>query len=103
MFGNFNCGFEFEDSSSASLSYIQTNSPGLPKELIEIHTGGKTYFIQDFQTVSGFSSKAKGKGHREELDFLFKQPNLAAKLSSSLDMLESHKISLNLFSSVQEH
>ncbi len=44
---------EFEDSSVASIHYVTTNHPGLPKEEIEVHVGERSLRMQDYRTLTG--------------------------------------------------
>ncbi len=63
----------FRNGSIGNLSYIAVGDPSLPKERLEIFSGGKAAVIHDFRSGTIHSGnhereiKNAGKGHREEV------------------------------------
>lgn len=56
---------EFEERSVATIHYITTNHPGLPKESIEVHVGERSLILENYRTLSGrgFDSFEKEQLH----------------------------------------
>jgi polar amino acid transport system substrate-binding protein len=69
----------FDNGSLASIIYVASGSPALPKEYCEVHGGGRSAVMDDFETVE-FLSGAKSstsrydgsKGHKEEMAHFLK-------------------------------
>ena len=55
---------KFADGSNGTLAYLAEGDKGLPKERVEIFSGGKTFVIDDFRSTSAFSG---GKGSVSKL------------------------------------
>jgi predicted dehydrogenase/threonine dehydrogenase-like Zn-dependent dehydrogenase len=69
----FSISLDFEDGSLATILYTAEGAPGLSKEYIETHSGGRTAILDDFRrltTWDGRRSKRTGrrqkKGHQEQ-------------------------------------
>jgi polar amino acid transport system substrate-binding protein len=64
---------KFDDGSIGNLTYVANGDKSLPKEYIEVYSGGKVGIINDFR--NGFlhkegkviKLKSSGKGHKEEV------------------------------------
>jgi len=65
---------KFDDGSIGNLVYLANGDKSLPKELIEVSSGGKTGRIHDFRSGDfhkgnkTFKLKLSGKGHKQEVD-----------------------------------
>jgi polar amino acid transport system substrate-binding protein len=63
----------FADGSVGNLSYLANGDKSLPKELIEVFSGGKVGIIHDFREAvihkggKAIKIKSEGKGHKEEV------------------------------------
>jgi predicted dehydrogenase len=64
----------FENGSIASLAYTAAGDPAAGKELIEVHSGGRSWIIDDFVTLTRVDggrvtkeSTKQDKGHRAEM------------------------------------
>jgi len=71
---NFSTSIRFEDGSLCSLIYTALGSKSVPKERMEIYVDNKIIYLDDYKDLKVFGSrekgletKAKGKGHYEEL------------------------------------
>jgi len=69
-----NISLSFENGSIANISYFSNGSKKLPKEYIEIFSGGTVITIDDFKSIRIFSNSIKkikftgqDKGHHDEL------------------------------------
>ena len=65
----------FANGAHAAIQYFSETNQGLSKERIEVHGGGNSYIIEDFQLLrylEGNKDKSRvfssGKGHRESLE-----------------------------------
>jgi len=64
---------DFEDGSIASISYFSNGNKSLNKENIEIFCGGEVFLIDDFKSLTSYSSKTEktsgnqDKGHNNEV------------------------------------
>lgn len=64
---------KFKDGSVGNLTYLANGSKDLPKESIEIFSGGKVAVIHDFRSGTFYSDrkpkllKLSGKGHQQEV------------------------------------
>lgn len=73
---NFSLQLELENGTLATIAYTSVGDPGLAKERIEVHGGGKSAVIDDFQVVELWSgrkcrrekSSTQDKGQRAEVD-----------------------------------
>ena len=60
----------FENGSIAAISYFSNGNPEVPKEVIEVYSGGTVMIVDDFRRLSVFGkrksvrSAAKDKGHQ---------------------------------------
>jgi polar amino acid transport system substrate-binding protein len=69
---------KFDDGSIGNLVYLANGDKSLPKELIEVSSGGKTGRIHDFRRgdlhIGGKLVKLKldGKGHKQEVTAFLK-------------------------------
>jgi len=76
---NVTIALGFSDGSQASLVYLSEGAAGLPKELYEIHGGGRSAILDDFRRLdmyegsnqSSSKSRTQDKGHKNELDHFF--------------------------------
>lgn len=66
---------KFTNGSIGNLLYLANGDKSLPKEQIEIFSGGKTAIINDFKDGFLFKNgktiklKSEGKGHKEEINY----------------------------------
>ena len=74
---NFSAHFRYADGSVCDLLYTSLGHPGVPKERVEVHGGGRTYILDDFVSLSLYGAAEKGtsgaqdKGHRDALEAFF--------------------------------
>lgn len=73
---NFSAQFEFADGSVAALVYTSSGHPGLPKEFIEVHGGGKSAQLLDFSELrlygpDSIEKNTADKGHAFSLEAFF--------------------------------
>ena len=68
----------FANGSHAAIQYFSETNQSLAKERIEIHGGGNSYIIEDFQLLRYLESNqnkskvfSSGKGHKESLQIFF--------------------------------
>jgi polar amino acid transport system substrate-binding protein len=72
---------KFKDGSIGNLIYIANGDKGLPKELIEVFSAGKTAVINDFHNGTFYSNnksktlKLPGKGHQQEVQAFLESLN----------------------------
>ena len=67
---------QFDNGSIASIVYTSNGNPNVPKEYIEVYSGGNTYIINDYKLLSIHSKnkkqsvklKKQNKGHTEILE-----------------------------------
>ena len=70
---NFTATIRYSDGSICTLLYTSRGGPGLPKEALELHQGGRSFVLDDYRALRSFGMKAdlrtrrQEKGHREEL------------------------------------
>jgi predicted dehydrogenase len=72
---NFEARIEMDDGSVAHLSYLTCGASALPKERIEVHSGGRSAVVDDFRKVTFFDAGRirrsrwlrQDKGHAEEV------------------------------------
>ncbi|SHN02931.1 polar amino acid transport system substrate-binding protein [Cyclobacterium lianum] len=70
---NLAVNIKFSDGSVGNLSYLANGDKSLPKENIEVFSGGKVGIIHDFRSGSIYKDnkqlklKSFGKGHKEEV------------------------------------
>lgn len=81
---NLQISLKFADGSRGNITYAANGGKSLPKERLEIFSGGVSFVIDDFRLAEMFTdnkrtklhSGAQDKGHRNELD-VFAQRYLA--------------------------
>jgi len=68
----------FADGSVGTILYAADAGPGVPKELIEVHSEARSGSIDDFRVLQLYPSsgskhrgRAQHKGHQEEIDAFF--------------------------------
>ena len=44
---------QFADGSAAAIHYVTQGHGGMPKERLEVHTGGRSLLLDDFRTLTG--------------------------------------------------
>jgi polar amino acid transport system substrate-binding protein len=71
---SFTANFSFADGSVASLVYLSNGNKGMPKEMIEVSSGGFSAVIDDFKKLITYGSKpgktkftGQDKGHAAEM------------------------------------
>ncbi len=70
----FSVTLEFADGSMATILYTDGGASGLPKELVEVHAGGRSAILDDFRTLElrtgskrrRLGSRVQDKGHRRQ-------------------------------------
>ncbi len=74
LMDNVSIQLGFENGSIASINYFSNGSKKLPKEYIEVHSGGKSVVIEDFKKITLAHDKLKvskadqDKGYAEEIE-----------------------------------
>jgi predicted dehydrogenase/threonine dehydrogenase-like Zn-dependent dehydrogenase len=71
---SFTLALEFPNGSLATIVYEAGGAPGLAKEYVEAHAGGRSGALDDFKTLTLYEgrrgrrnrSAARGKGHKEQ-------------------------------------
>jgi predicted dehydrogenase/threonine dehydrogenase-like Zn-dependent dehydrogenase len=71
---SFTISLEFRGDSHATIVYEADGAPGLAKELIEAHAGGRSAVLNDFRSLTLYEGRRRrrqrglrgGKGHREQ-------------------------------------
>lgn len=65
----------FADGSVGTVTYLANADPALPKEYCEIHCGGRTAIMNNFEEVTFYWNRKRktkryrgGKGHKEEVE-----------------------------------
>lgn len=76
---NVSLTIKFEDNSIATINYFSIGSSQIPKEYLEVHVDGESYYLDDFKKVSMFGNsspmtktKNSDKGHFNQLLILHK-------------------------------
>jgi predicted dehydrogenase/threonine dehydrogenase-like Zn-dependent dehydrogenase len=72
---NLSVSVQYDDGSLGSLLYLTQGGTSLPKEFLEVHGGGQTLQLQNFESLHCFtgdrrkriSAKGQDKGQRSEL------------------------------------
>jgi len=71
-----NITIEFADGSIGNLQYLANGDSSVPKEYLEVFSGGKTAIMNNFKSVEFYENgnvrKQKyngGKGHKEEIEY----------------------------------
>lgn len=74
MNNTVSANLKFDNGSVASITYFSNGNPGLPKERIEVFSGGTVAVVDDFKVLhiygkstSTVKYKGQDKGHAEEL------------------------------------
>ncbi|MDQ3632472.1 MAG: bi-domain-containing oxidoreductase [Actinomycetota bacterium] len=97
----FSIVLEYADDSVATIVYTDGGAPGLPKERIEAHAGGRSAILRDFRSLElrdgtkrrRIGSRSQDKGHRRQ--FVRLREMLSAPASSTaLDPLASMSATL---------
>ena len=93
----FSISLEYPDGSLATIVYADGGATGLPKELVEVHAGGRSAVLDDFRSLElregskrrRLGSRAQDKGHRRQF-VAFREalarPSRAALLDPLLSM-----------------
>ncbi len=75
----------FENGSIANISYLANGNKSLPKEYLEIASGGTSIIINDFKEMTIYGNKKKklklrsqDKGHRKEVEAFVEAINKGA-------------------------
>ncbi|MCA8940830.1 MAG: Gfo/Idh/MocA family oxidoreductase, partial [Planctomycetes bacterium] len=75
---NFQVALRFDDGSLATFTYTDQAGAAQPRERVEVHSGGATLRIDDFNLLVDLSKgvkklrAAKGLGHKQELDLVLR-------------------------------
>jgi predicted dehydrogenase len=70
---NFTATIRYAEGSVCTLLYTAQGGQGLPKEAMEVHGDGRSFLLDDYRRLQGFSTKLdfwtrkQEKGHYEEL------------------------------------
>lgn len=96
----FAVSLEFADDSLAMIVYTDGGAPGLRKERIEVHAGGRSAILDDFRSlelhVGGkrrrIGARGQNKGYGRQFEHLVRAMDGAA--DSRLDPLESMAVTL---------
>lgn len=97
----FSIVLEYADGSVATIVYTDGGAPGLPKERIEAHAGGRSAVLRDFRSLElrggmkrrRIGSRSQDKGHRRQ--FVHLREMLSDPTSSTtLDPLGSMSATL---------
>jgi predicted dehydrogenase/threonine dehydrogenase-like Zn-dependent dehydrogenase len=71
--GNFTSTIRYADGSICTLLYTSQGAPELPKEVLELHMGARSFLLDDYRALRGFGAKldlrtrTQQKGYREEI------------------------------------
>jgi len=88
---NISVTVSFSDGSIGNLLYLGNGDKSLPKELIEVFSGGKVGRIHDFRKGvihkdnKHIKLKLDGKGHKQEVEVFLNSLNKITKLQSLLN------------------
>jgi predicted dehydrogenase len=63
---------EFEDSSVATIHYVTSNHPGLPKEEIEVHVGERSLRLDNYRSLTGRGFEGFEKEQMHPVAFRFR-------------------------------
>jgi predicted dehydrogenase/threonine dehydrogenase-like Zn-dependent dehydrogenase len=97
----FTISLEYADGSLATVVYTDGGASGLPKELVEVHAGGRSAILDDFRSLEvregskrrRLGSRTQDKGHRRQ--FVRLREALAGSATAPvLDPLLSMKATL---------
>ena len=76
---NISITIEYEDGTVATILYIANGDRSLPKEELQVFTGGRTAIMKNFTELELWSGAGKpkivtgqGKGHKEEVEAFIK-------------------------------
>lgn len=98
---SFTVSLEFPDGSLATIVYEAGGAPGLPKEYVEAHSGGRSAVLDDFKTLTLYEGRrgrrqrgaGRGKGHKEQFAGL--QSTLAGEAAPAAPAhLETMRVTL---------
>lgn len=100
---------KFKNGSIASISYFSNGSKELPKEYIEIYSGGITALVDDFKTLSIYDKKIKkykmagqDKGHKDEIYQFLSALNNGEPMPITFDEIYwSTKMTFDIVKSIQ--
>lgn len=109
-FDSFTANLAFADGSIASLVYMSNGNKALPKEHIEVSTGGFSAVIDDFRKVSYFGKSTnrnklpkQDKGHAAEMELVADALKQGKPFPISMDeVFHSTLVTFALMESVRE-
>ena len=97
----------FSNGSSASIIYTAGGAADLPKEYLEVHSGGRSAVLRDFSTLETYgplrrrpSRVAQDKGHVRQFEYLYALLN-GTVAPAPHDQLTSMEVTLAALSAAQ--
>ncbi|MCH2213927.1 MAG: bi-domain-containing oxidoreductase [Flavobacteriales bacterium] len=91
-FDSFTANLSFSNGSVASIVYLSNGNKSLPKEYIEVSTGGFSASIDDFKKLSFFGKTTsekkfpkQDKGHQKEMELVAESLNSGKPFPISID------------------
>jgi predicted dehydrogenase/threonine dehydrogenase-like Zn-dependent dehydrogenase len=100
--GRFAVSLGFPDGSVATVLYADGNAAGVPKELVEVHGGGRSGLLDDFRRLRLLDGRSESKlgGRRQDKGHAAQFAHLHARLGSpraevdELDPLATMEVTL---------
>lgn len=100
--GRFVVSLGFEEGSVATILYSDGNASGLPKELIEVHGGGRSGILEDFRSLRLFDGRSESKeggrrqdkGHRAQFKYLRDRLESSERAGEQVDPLDTMAVTL---------
>ncbi|RMD92469.1 MAG: oxidoreductase, partial [Calditrichaeota bacterium] len=90
---NYLITLKFNDGSIGVISYISSGDPAMPKELVEVFSGGRSAAIYDFKKTElyangrkkTFKTRSQDKGHKDEIAIFFNNIRDGGELPVNFD------------------
>lgn len=83
--GRFALTLGFGDGSLATILYTDQGAPGLPKEMVEAHGGGRSGLLDDFRSLELYDGRSRQKlgGRRQDKGHAAQFADLLARLAAA--------------------
>ncbi len=107
--GRFAVSLGFPEGSVATILYSDGNASAVPKELVEVHGGGRSALLDDFRSLRLFDGRSEKKvgGRRQDKGHAAQFVHLRERLAASpqpdqLDPLATMEVTLAALESAGE-
>jgi polar amino acid transport system substrate-binding protein len=108
--GRFGISLGFPGGSLATILYGDGNASGVPKELVEVHGGGRSGILDDFRSLRLFDGRTEkkvggrrqDKGHAQQFKHLRERLTASQPRTEDLDPLATMAATLSALESAAE-